>query len=143
MSPKPGEVWLADLGLAAKARPVIIISREDPNPPRVLFVYVPLTTQNRGSRYEVELGKLSFLTELSVANVQAIGSIPLPRLDRSQDRLPSTLLDVKNIFASAATSLTIVACGGELCGGFFSPSTMRGCCGSQTRGPFSDSHAAF
>ena len=82
MSPKPGEVWLADLGLAAKARPVIIISREDPNPPRVLIVYVPLTTQNRGSRYEVELGKLSFLTELSVANVQAIGSIPLPRLER-------------------------------------------------------------
>ncbi|PYJ98144.1 MAG: transcriptional regulator [Verrucomicrobia bacterium] len=92
MSPKPGEVWLADLGLAAKARPVIIISREDPNPPRVLFVYVPLTTQNRGSRYEVELGKLSFLTELSVANVQAIGSIPLPRLERKLGQLPPTLM---------------------------------------------------
>jgi mRNA interferase MazF len=36
MSPQPGEVWLADLGLAA-----------NPNPPRALVLYVPLTTQHR------------------------------------------------------------------------------------------------
>jgi mRNA interferase MazF len=47
MSPQPGEVWLADLGLAAKTRPVVIVSRQDPNPPRALVLYVPLTTQNR------------------------------------------------------------------------------------------------
>jgi Ni,Fe-hydrogenase maturation factor len=34
MNPKPGEVWLVDLGLAAKMRPVVIVSRYDPNPPR-------------------------------------------------------------------------------------------------------------
>jgi mRNA interferase MazF len=39
-------------------------------------VYVPLTTQNRGSRYEIELGRVRFLNEMSVANVQGIGSIP-------------------------------------------------------------------
>ena len=27
-----GEVWMADLGLAAKTRPVVIVSREDPDP---------------------------------------------------------------------------------------------------------------
>ncbi|MBE9136402.1 type II toxin-antitoxin system PemK/MazF family toxin [Nodosilinea sp. LEGE 07088] len=59
MSLKPGEVWLADLGLAAKTRPVVIVSRLDPNPPRVLAIYVPLTTQYRGSAYEVALPKLS------------------------------------------------------------------------------------
>jgi mRNA interferase MazF len=53
MNTKPGEIWLADLGLAAKTRPVLIISRHDPEAPRALFIYVPLTTQNRGSRYEV------------------------------------------------------------------------------------------
>jgi mRNA interferase MazF len=53
MSPQPGEVWLADLGLAAKTRPVVIVSRQDPNPPRALVLYVPLTTQNRLSPYEV------------------------------------------------------------------------------------------
>ena len=53
MSPQPGEVWLADLGLAAKTRPVIVVSRGDPDPPRSLILYVPLTTQSRPSQYEV------------------------------------------------------------------------------------------
>lgn len=61
MNPQPGEVWLADLGLAAKTRPVVIVSRSDPNPPRAPAVYVPLTTQNRHSKYEVVLPKLPFL----------------------------------------------------------------------------------
>ena len=47
MSPRPGEVWLADLGLAAKTRPVVIVSRHDHDAPRALVLYVPLTTQNR------------------------------------------------------------------------------------------------
>jgi mRNA interferase MazF len=76
MAAKPGEVWLADLGLAAKTRPVVILSRDDPQAPRALVAYVPLTTQNRGSRYEIELGRVRFLNEMSVANVQGIGSIP-------------------------------------------------------------------
>src|SRR5262249_1479704 len=55
MNPEPGEVWLADLGLAAKRRPVIIVSRSDSDPPRALAIYVPLTTQNRNSDYEIAL----------------------------------------------------------------------------------------
>ena len=51
----PGEIWLADLGLAAKPRPGLVVSRADPDPPRVLYIYVPLITQDRGSDYEVEL----------------------------------------------------------------------------------------
>jgi mRNA interferase MazF len=43
MNPRPGEIWLADLGLAAKTRPVVIVSRQDPDP-RSLVLYVPLTT---------------------------------------------------------------------------------------------------
>jgi mRNA-degrading endonuclease toxin of MazEF toxin-antitoxin module len=45
MSPRPGEVWLADLGLAAKTRPVVIVSRYDPDSPRALVLYVPLSTR--------------------------------------------------------------------------------------------------
>jgi mRNA interferase MazF len=89
MNLKPGEVWLADLGLAAKTRPVVIVSRYDPNPPRALAIYVPLTTQNRGSLYEVELPKLRFLDRGSVANVQGIGSIPTARLERKLGELPN------------------------------------------------------
>ena len=48
-TPKPGEIWQADLGLVGKVRPVVIVSREEPDPPRVLFGYVPLTSQYRES----------------------------------------------------------------------------------------------
>ena len=92
MSPRPGEVWLADLGLAAKTRPVVIVSRHDPDAPRALTIYVPLTTQNRGSRYEVALPKLTFLRELSVANVQGIASLPVARLERKLGEVPPEVL---------------------------------------------------
>ena len=93
MSPRPGEVWLADLGLAAKTRPIVIVSRHDPDAPRALTIYVPLTTQNRGSRYEVELPKLRFLREVSFANVQGIASLPVTRLERRLGELPPEVLD--------------------------------------------------
>lgn len=92
MSPRPGEVWLADLGLAAKTRPVVIVSRHDPDAPPALTIYVPLTTQNRGSRYEVALPKLTFLRELSVANVQGIASLPVTRLERKLGEVPPDVL---------------------------------------------------
>ena len=79
MKTRSGKIRLADLGLAAKTRPVVILSRADENPPRQLAVYVPLTTQNRGSAYEVELGRLPCLHESSVANVQGIGALPFIR----------------------------------------------------------------
>ncbi len=44
MTPKPGEVWLVDLGLAAKTRPIVIVSRYDPDPLRALVLYIPVTT---------------------------------------------------------------------------------------------------
>src|SRR5437868_12142605 len=74
MSPKRGEVWRADFGMGGKVRPIIIISRIDTDPPRKLAIYIPITTQNRGSKYEVTLPRRAFLTEGSTANVQGIGS---------------------------------------------------------------------
>jgi len=93
MSPRPGEVWLADLGLAAKSHPVVIVSRYDPDAPRALTIYVPLTTQNRGSKYEVALPNLRFLREASVANVQGIASLPLTRLERKLGEVPGEAFD--------------------------------------------------
>lgn len=102
MNPQPGEVWLADLGLAAKARPVVIVSRHDPDPPRALVIYVPLTTQNRQSAYEVALPKLRFLDRDSVANVQGIGALPKARLERRLGRLPDAIMDqIKRAIAFA------------------------------------------
>jgi mRNA interferase MazF len=93
MAAKQGEVWLADLGLAAKTRPVVILSRDDPQAPRALVTYVPVTTQNRGSPYEIELDNMRFLRELSVANIQGIGSIPAIRLQRKLGSLSTETLN--------------------------------------------------
>lgn len=88
MHPRPGEVWLADLGMAAKTRPVVVVSRFDTDPPRALVLYVPLTSQDRGSEYEVEMPELPFLKREGVANVQGIGSLALTRLERRLGTLP-------------------------------------------------------
>jgi mRNA interferase MazF len=92
MPPHPGEVWLADLGLAAKTRPVVVVSRDDPDPPRALILYVPLTRQNRHSIYEVVLPHLPFLDYDSVANVQGLGSMPTVRLERRLGTLPDDVM---------------------------------------------------
>ncbi len=95
--PKHGEVWLADLGLAGKTRPVVILSRTDPDPPRAITIYVPITTQDRSSNYEVSLGHLRFLDDASVANVQGIASLPLIRLVKRLGVLPAVdLVRVKD-----------------------------------------------
>jgi mRNA interferase MazF len=36
MSPSPGEVYIADLGMIAKERPMVVISHFDPDAPRAL-----------------------------------------------------------------------------------------------------------
>jgi mRNA interferase MazF len=102
MSPRPGKVWLADLGLAAKTRPAVIVSRHDPEPPRALVLYVPLTTQDRHSSYEVRLPRLPFLDRDSIANVQGMGSLPLVRLERRLGLLPNqAMLQIKQAMVFA------------------------------------------
>lgn len=93
MSPRPGEVWLADLGLAAKTRPVVVVSRYDDTPPRVLVIYVPLTSEDRGSEYEVEMPRLPFLRVEGVANAQGLGSLPVKRLERRLGVLPKEVME--------------------------------------------------
>ena len=93
MNLQPGEIWLADLGLAAKTRPIIIVSRQDPDPPRSLVLYVPLTTQRKDSPYEVPLPRLPFLDRESVANVQGLGSLPTVRLERKIGKLPNNVME--------------------------------------------------
>ncbi|MDD5708876.1 MAG: type II toxin-antitoxin system PemK/MazF family toxin [Kiritimatiellae bacterium] len=78
--------------MAAKTRPVVIVSRDDPDPPRALILYIPLTTQNRQSPDEVVLPSLPFLTHVSVANAQGLGSLPVVRLERRLGKLPDDVM---------------------------------------------------
>lgn len=75
MMPEPGEVYRVDLGMAGKVRSFVVVSRRDEDPPRALALCVPITTQNRGSKYEVELSRVRFLRELSYANVQGLQAV--------------------------------------------------------------------
>lgn len=93
MSPRPGEVWLADLGMAAKTRPVVVVSRYDEDPPRALVLYVPLTSEDRGSEYEVQMPKLPFLRLEGVANVQGIGSLAVRRPERRLGVPPTEVME--------------------------------------------------
>jgi mRNA interferase MazF len=52
---KRGEVWLIDLGYAAKVRPCLVFSIEAEDTDRALTTVVPHTTSIRGTRFEVSL----------------------------------------------------------------------------------------
>jgi len=90
--PRRGEVWLVDLGYTGKTRPAIILSRDDPDAPRALVIYVPVTTKNRGSKYEVDLPGVAFLTAGSLANVQGVASQDKNRFHKKIGELPNDAL---------------------------------------------------
>ena len=75
MRTKPGEVYKVDLGIGGKVRPMVVLSREDPDAPRALALCAPLTTAYRGSEYEVDIGKPRFLRMQSYVNVQGLQAV--------------------------------------------------------------------
>ena|SRR5690349_7538993 len=102
MNPRHGEVWLADMGLAAKTRPAVVLIADNLDAPRSLIIHIPITKQNRGSELEVPLGHLNFLDKESVANVQGIGSLPSVRFEKRLGVLPPADLQlVKRALAKA------------------------------------------
>lgn len=83
-----GEVWMVDFGLVAKQRPVLVLAFPQPQDARALVVVVPLTSQQRGLRGEVDIGKPRWLPKHSVVNVQGFASIDQNALLRKLGRLP-------------------------------------------------------
>ena len=94
---RAGEVWFADLGLAAKNRPVLVLAVPEENDARSLTVVAPLTSQIRNLRGEVELGTIPWLPKLSAVNVQGLASFHPSYLTRKMGRLDDDRLAlVKN-----------------------------------------------
>lgn len=79
-SPQRGEVWLVDLGLAAKVRPALVVSLPPGERERSLVTLIPHTTSLRGSNYEVPL-RVPFLRP-GAFDTQGIVTVPLVRLVR-------------------------------------------------------------
>ena len=84
----PGEVWMVDFGHVAKQRPVLVLAFPQPLDARALVVVVPLTSQQRGLRGEVDIGKPRWLPKHSAVNVQGYASIDQNALLRKLGRLP-------------------------------------------------------
>jgi mRNA interferase MazF len=61
-TPNRGEVWLVDLGYAAKVRPCLVVSIPALDQDRALSTLVPHTTSSRGSRFEIDV-RVRFLRE--------------------------------------------------------------------------------
>ncbi|MCX6904618.1 MAG: type II toxin-antitoxin system PemK/MazF family toxin [Verrucomicrobia bacterium] len=93
MTPKIGDVFMIDLGYEGKVRPVVVVSREDPDAPRALSIAVPLTAQFRGSRYEVKMPRVPWLNLQSYANVQAISSVEHHELTNRRGRFESSIVE--------------------------------------------------
>ena len=84
--PRRGEVWMVDLGMAAKVRPCLVISIGATEQDRALATLVPHTTSARNSRFEVKL-KVSFLRE-GAFDAQSLVTIPHAKLIRKIGTLP-------------------------------------------------------
>jgi mRNA interferase MazF len=98
MIPRHGEIWLVDMGMVGKVRPAVVLIADDLDAPRTLIIHIPITRQNRGSELEIPLGHLPFLDPESVANVQAIGSLPSVRFEKRLGTVPEA--DLKKVKAA-------------------------------------------
>lgn len=84
-APGRGEVWLVDLGLAAKVRPALVLSVPAGDEDRALATLVPHTTSVRGSRFEVAV-PAPFLRE-GAFDAQGLVTIPHAKLIRRLGKL--------------------------------------------------------
>jgi mRNA interferase MazF len=94
--PQRGEVWLADLGLAAKVRPVLVISVPFKETDRALITIVQHTTKIIGSEFEIHL-PIPWLAN-GVFNIQSVMSVVPPQFIRRLGVLtPEQLAEIENV----------------------------------------------
>jgi mRNA interferase MazF len=84
-SPRRGDVWLVDLGMAAKVRPALVISVPADDSDRALVTLVPHTTSLRQSRFEAVV-QVPFL-RAGAFDAQSLVTIPHAKLIRQLGRL--------------------------------------------------------
>jgi mRNA interferase MazF len=75
-----GELWMADLGLAAKVRPVLIMSVDYQENERAVVTYMLRTTSLRGTQYEVLHPARGM--PAGAFDAQGLASIPDVKLER-------------------------------------------------------------
>lgn len=91
-APRRGEVWLVDLGMAAKVRPALVVGIPSGDTDRALVTLVPHTTTARQSRFEASVS-VPFL-RTGVFDAQNLITIPQAKLIQSIGALGSAHLAV-------------------------------------------------
>ena len=89
IEPQAGEIWFAELGLAEKSRPVLVLAYPGSGDARSLVIVAPLTSQLRGLRGEIDIGKPRWLPKHSAVNVQGLASFDRHKLTRKFGSLPA------------------------------------------------------
>lgn len=95
--PNRGEVWLVDLGYAAKVRPCLVLSLTANIEDRALATIIPHTTSLRGSRFEIKQ-RIRFLREggfdaqnlLTIPHakfIRKLGSLTTSQLNEIEERV--------------------------------------------------------
>lgn len=87
---RPGEIWMVDLGLAAKVRPCLLLSDYPADDELALLIIVPHTTAVRGNRWEFP-ATLPFLRG-GAFHLQQVQPVSLARLERKLGEMPASTL---------------------------------------------------
>ena len=85
-----GEIWLVDLGMVAKVRPVLVLSVDYGGEERAVVTYVPRTTALRGTRFEVAHTARGF--DAGGFDAQGIAGLPSVQLIRRLGIIDGTTL---------------------------------------------------
>ena len=89
-----GEIWLVDLGMVQKTRPVVILSVAFLDHERAVVSYVPRTTLLRNTRFEVPHQARGF--DPGAFDAQGLGGVPVTKLICPLGTLDATtVLEVK------------------------------------------------
>src|SRR5277367_4239420 len=83
-----GEIWLVDLGMVQKTRPVVILSVAFLDHERAVVTYVPRTTSIRNTRFEVPHQARGFGP--GAFDTQGLGGVPVTKLIRPLGALDAT-----------------------------------------------------
>ena len=90
---QPGEVWFAELGIAEKSRPVLVLAVPGSADARSLVIVAPLTSQIRGMRGGIDLGKPRWLPKPSAVSLQGLASFDHRKLSRRMGALTKSQFD--------------------------------------------------
>jgi mRNA interferase MazF len=96
---KPGEIWRVDLGMTAKVRPCLILTRQPGSNELDVFTIVAHTTSLHGNCWEIPIPK-PFLDIEGAFDVQRIATVASVKLEHRLGELkPAEFEKVLNLLA--------------------------------------------